>query len=237
MQQAQSLHPVQGFRLHAQTAEVVEDIRLNALQSGLCGFQAVRLHAEGQVLGLNKPVVAAGKLALQHPGVLGAELVEAVALQGDGDAPGVGIPRGGEVDEGELEADGGIEIVEEVAPAVENGGLVLVLVELVVDILKLHGFRVVIVRHAAHAVGVHPLKGDAVLGGLLSFILTPGSCNRRVNLLSLGSCELSCGGFVCGQSRRPPYPKYPAGSAGRRNCSSCTGAVWGAGSTPARCCG
>ena len=87
------------------------------------------------------------------------------------------------------------KIVEEVAPAVENGGLVLVLVELVVDILKLHGFRVVIVRHAAHAVGVHPLKGDAVLGGLLSLILTLGSCNRRVDLLSLGSCELSCGGF------------------------------------------
>ena len=109
MQQAQSFHPVQALRHYAQTAEVVEDIRLDALQSGLCGLQAVRLHAEGQVLGLNQPVVAPCKLTLQHPGVLGAELVEAVALQGDGDAPGVGVPRGGEVDEGKLEADGGIE--------------------------------------------------------------------------------------------------------------------------------
>ena len=141
MQQAQALHARSAAS--ACTPRRRKLLRISVSMRSSRGFAAFRLSASTpkvRYLVLISPLLPRGKLALQHPGVLGAELVEAVALQGDGDAPGVGIPRGGEVDEGELEADGGIKIVEEVAPAVENGGLVLVLVELVVDILKLHGF-------------------------------------------------------------------------------------------------
>ena len=38
---------------------------------------------------------------------------------------------------GQLETDGAVKVVEEIAPAFKDGGLVLVLAELVVDVLEL----------------------------------------------------------------------------------------------------
>ena len=101
--------------------------------------------------------------------------------------------------------DAGIEEVHEEAPFLKDGGLVLVLVELVVDILKLNGFGVVIIRHAANAVGEYPLKRDAVLCGFLSFILSLSIGDCGFNLPLLRSCELSC----LRQYGVPPYPDCP----------------------------
>lgn len=40
------------------------------------------------------------------------------------DCPGKGFPQGGQIHEGKLELDGAVEIIEEVAPAVEDGRVV-----------------------------------------------------------------------------------------------------------------
>ena len=224
---------VQSFRLHAQPLEVIQKVRFDALQPRLCSFQAVRLHAEGQVLGLDKPVVAPCKLVLEHFGVFGAYGVKLVPLRRDDDVPCVAVAGGGAVDKGELEFHGAVEVVEEIAPCVEDGGLVLVLVELVVDVLKLDGFRVVAVRHAANAVGEHPLERDAVLCGLAFLILPLRFRYGGLDLSPFGAGELGAGG----QCDTPPGLICPAVPIRRRNCRSRRGAAWGAGSTPARCFG
>ena len=58
-----------------------------------------------------------------------------------------------------------VKEVEKAAPLLENGGLVLLQGQLVVDVLKLDGAGVVAVPHPAGAVGKHPLKGNGLLGG------------------------------------------------------------------------
>ena len=188
MHELQAVHTVHGLSRYSELFEVVENIRFDPLQPRLRCLEVVRLDSEGQVLRLDKTVVALGKLGLQHIRVLGTELIETVALQGDGDALRIGVTCGRRVDKRELEADGAVEVVEEIAPAVKDRGLVLVLIELVVDVLKLYGLGVEALRHAADPVRVHPLEGDAVLRGLFLLILIFCPCNRRCDLLFLGSC-------------------------------------------------
>ena len=81
------------------------------------------------------------------------------------DCPGKGFPQGGQVDKGKLKLDGAVEIIEEVAPAVEDGLLVLVVRELVVDIPELDGFRIMGGRDLTDTVYSDLQVGNAVLRG------------------------------------------------------------------------
>ncbi len=75
--------PSRGLPATRQAFEVVEHVGLDALQPGLaCLGWTVRLHAEGQVLGLDKTIVAPCQLGLQHLAVLGANRVEIIPLHG-----------------------------------------------------------------------------------------------------------------------------------------------------------
>ena len=233
VQQAQALHAVQGLGDHAEALEVVENVRLHTLQTGLGRPQRFRLHAEGQVLGLNQAVVALGELVLQHGAVLVSEIVESVRPQRDGDAFGKAVLCGGQVQKRELKANGAVEVVEEIAPRFKDGGLVLVLIELIVDVLKLDGFGVIVVFHPAYPVREHTLKWDTVLRRQLFLILPFRSCDGGLDLLFLGAGQLSLGG----QYEIPPYRDLPAVPERRRSYRFGTGAASGEGSTPAECFG
>ena len=63
--------------------------------------------------------------------VLHPDGVKVIPLSRDGDAVGEGLLGRRQVQKGQLEADGAVKIVEEIAPAFKDGGLVLVLAELV----------------------------------------------------------------------------------------------------------
>ena len=62
-----------------------------------------------------------------------------------------------------LKADAGIKEVQEAAPFLKDSRLIFLLRQLVIDVLKLDGFGVVVVRHTANTVREHPLKGNAIL--------------------------------------------------------------------------
>ena len=64
-----------------------------------------------------------------------------------------------------MKTDGTVEIVKEIAPAVKNSGLVLILTELVVNVLELDSFSVIGIGDTADTVREHPLERDAVLSG------------------------------------------------------------------------
>ena len=107
---------VQRFGLHTKALEVVENVDFNTLQPGLCGFQIVRLYAEGNEFGFDQSVIAACKLGLQHFCVLRAELVERIRSWRDSDGLRVAVLVGGEIYEGKLKMDGAVKVIEEIAP-------------------------------------------------------------------------------------------------------------------------
>ena len=247
VEQTQALYPVHGGGGHAQPLEVVDYVDLNALQPGLGGLDAVRVDAEGEVFGLGQAVVPLGKLVLQHLRVFIPDIVELVRPHGNDDAPGT-VLGGGQVQKGELEADGAVEVVEEIGPALEDGGLVLVLAELVVDVLELHRLGVESIGDAANAVRVHPLIGDAVLGGQLLFVVSfcPGDSGLNVPPVLVGQVptafspgrsglgvRLSPEPISDGRDKQcdtPPDLICPAAPGRHRSCWFCRGAAWGAGS-------
>ena len=118
---------VQRFRRHAQPLEVIENIGLNALQTGLGRLDAVRINAKGEILGFDKAVVALCQLVLQHSHVLHPDAVKVISLERDGDRAGKGFLRCCKVQKRQLKLNRAVEIIEEIAPALENRGLVLVL--------------------------------------------------------------------------------------------------------------
>ena len=178
---------------YAQPLEIVQDIRLDTVQTRLCRFDMGSFHAEGQILGLDKAVVATGKLVAEHLCIFLSNIVEIIALGRNDDALAVGILIGRHVHEGKLELDGAIEIVQEVTPAFKDRGLILVLVQLVIDILELDGFGEIAGFHAADAIRPHSFKRNTVLRGLLLFVLLLSSCDCGLDLLLFRPRELSLG--------------------------------------------
>ena len=166
---------VAGQRLgfHAESFEVVEDVGFNAFELRLCRAEGVRLNAEGDVLLLDQSVVALGELVLQHTGILGADVVEGVLLCRNVDALAKLIQACLLIDEGELDEDRAVEVVQKVAPVLKDGSFVLVLRKLVVDVLKGDGLRVEAAVHLTDTVTAHLHIGDGLLGGLADFLCLP----------------------------------------------------------------
>ena len=161
----QPLDTVQGLCLHTQPMEVVQQIVLDVVQTGLDLCHAFALHAKGDELGLSQTIIALGKLLAQHLGILGANIVKAVLLERNADALfKLGAVRC-HVHKGQLKFDAGIEEVQKTAPFLENRRLILLLGELVIDVLILDGAGVVVGLHPAGAILKHPLHGDGLLGG------------------------------------------------------------------------
>ena len=186
---------IQGPGGYADLLEVVENIYLQALQPQLGCAQVVRLDGEGEILGFDQTVVSLGQLIFQHLGILLSDVVKIIALERNAGASGKGLPAGGHVEKGKLKVNGTVKIVQEITPGIEDGGFVIVLAQLVVDILKLNSFVIEPFPDTADAVRPHPLKGDGVLGGFLLGIRPLCPFNCLGNLLSFCPAQLSSGRF------------------------------------------
>lgn len=126
--------------------------------------QAVGGDAERDVLGADDPVVAPGDLPFQHIHILAPDAVKVVVGHGDIDLVPAASP-GAVVDKGELEREGAVKVVEEAAPAVKDGGLVLAGGYGIVNILVGDGFGVEALPHPANTVFQHFHIGDGLLCG------------------------------------------------------------------------
>ena len=173
MKHFQPLVAGQRLRPHAEGFEVVENVGFNAFELRLCRAEGVRLNAEGDVLPLDQSVVALGKLALQHSGILGANVVEGVLLCRNVDALAKLIEACLLVDEGELDENRAVEVVQKVTPVLKDGSFILVLRKLVVDVLKTDGLGIEPVIHLADTVAAHLHIGNGLLGGLADFLCLP----------------------------------------------------------------
>ena len=173
MKHFQPLVAGQRLRPHAERFEVVENVGLNAFELRLCRAEGVCLNAEGDVLLLDQSVVALGELALQHTGILGADVVEGVLLCRNVDALAKLIQACLLIDEGELDENRAVEVVQKVAPVLKDGSFILVLRKLVVDVLKGDGLGIEPVIHLANTVAAHLHIGNGLLGGLADFLCLP----------------------------------------------------------------
>ena len=75
------------------------------------------------------------------------------------------------VDERQLKADTGIEVVQEVAPAFKDGVLVLVLRQLIVNVVEADSFGVQMFLHPADTVAPHFQIWNGTLHGQPLFLL------------------------------------------------------------------
>ena len=230
--QPQALFAIQGEGRDAQPLEVPQNVRLDAIQPGLGCADALCLDAEGQILGLLKPPAALGHLGFQNGEIFPADLVKLVSLERHPEALGDSLLPNRQIEEGELEVDGAVKVVEKVAPAFKDSRLVLVLVQLIIDIEELNGLGVILRRHAADAVRPHPLVGDALLGGCFFAVRAVGSGNGGVDALSLAAGEMGRPGVGLlpgagapaepindpGQCAPPPPTAPPGGSGRHRRC-------------------
>ena len=126
-------------------------------------LHGIRFDAERQVLGLGQAVVALRKLRPQHPAVFLADIVEAVVFQRDTDILFKVRRVRAEIHERQLKMNGAVKEVQEPAPFIENGRLILLLRKLIIDVLKLDRLGVVVIAGAADAVLEHPLERDRLL--------------------------------------------------------------------------
>ena len=192
----QPLTPVERRCRNSQLLEIVQDVNLNALQPWLCRLDVLRVYSEGDVLGLGQAVVSLGLLILQHFRIFVPDFVVAVIPVGNQNALLKGFRAGSQIKERKLQVNAAVEIIEEIAPALEDRRLIIVLRELIIDVLKLDGLGVILIRDAADAVRPHALIGNGVLCGmrpLLALLLIPGHerlelllfCARQLDLLSV----------------------------------------------------
>ena len=106
---------VQRSGSYTKTLEVIKYIGLNTLQTGLGGFDAVRVDTS-QVFGLDETVVTSGQLILQHCGVFLADTVKGVPLGRDGNGVSKGLLRCCKVQKRQLEMNRAVKIIEEITP-------------------------------------------------------------------------------------------------------------------------
>ena len=126
-------------------------------------------------------------------------IVEPVILVRDDDALLEGFRTGGQVEEGKLKVNGCVKVVEEITPALEDASLVIVLSQLVVDILKLNGFGVVVIRDAADPVRPHPLIWNGGLRCPRDFlrVLLLAARHQLLQLLLFSPRQLKLFVFLC----------------------------------------
>ena len=107
---------------------------------------------------------------MQHLGILAADVVELVILLRDVDLLLELADARPLVDERELDKNRAVKIVQKVAPVLEDGRLVLVLGELVVDVVETDGLCVKAAADLADAVAAHLHIGDGLLRRFADFL-------------------------------------------------------------------
>ena len=230
MQHLQTLLPVHDVRHAAHSLEVAQQVKANAGQPCPCGFQAVGLDGERQILGFDNAVVSAGKLLLQDGGVLGADVVKIIPLRCNLKTFCVLHRVNFAIQKRKLHMDGRIHIVVEVAQVFKDGGPCFRLGQLITDVLKGNALGERAAANAAHTVRVDGLIRDGGLrraGLAVAFVLA----ENGINFFFLGAGELfGLFGFAgyrfSGQWPLPPVPFGIAAQGRHKHCWSDRAFPW-----------
>ena len=127
----------------------------------------------------------------------------------------------------QLEVHGAVKEVQEPAPFIENGCLILLLGKLIIDVLKLDRFGVIVCSRPADAILEHALKRDRLLGCAGNSVILPCPLHNRLDLLTIFFAEslwkiqrdVFFWFFLLHgeQSHLPPFPPHTDGAV---SCNS-----------------
>ena len=220
VKQLQPFLSVQHMSRRTHDLEAVEGIGLNAGKPRPCCGKVLRLDGQGHILGFHIAVVAPLVLHPQDVHRLVPDGVQVVALSGDAEHFIGGAASAAAV-QSNLDADGGVVAVVEVAEAFKDAPLVLRPRQAVIHILKGNGLGEGPALQPAQAVGEHILKRDAVLHRM-GFPVALCLPDHRLDLLALGTGELTlCRSFcLFSQSASPPVPVGIAAPGRNKDCWS-----------------
>ena len=102
------------------------------------------------------------------------------------------------VDKGQLKINRAVKIVQEIAPVLKDGALILVLCQLVVDVIETDGLGVQLILYPADPVPSHLAVGNGFLRGDPFLLCPPFGCRRLFSGFLSGiltgsfACRLSC---------------------------------------------
>ena len=150
--------PLLAAKLLCQSAhdlEMVEGVHDDPGKPGPCGFAVPCLDGEGQVLCLDKTVVAPFKLLAEHLRVKLTDMVEVISLRRNLDTLHKILPVHAAAHKGELHPDRSIMGVIHIAEGFKDRRLVVGLCKLIIHILELDTLRPGVVVQLAQAVRVH----------------------------------------------------------------------------------
>ena len=227
IQDFQTFHPIQGIGGHAQDLEVVQNIRLDALQFRPGHCQVVRFNGKCDILRFKQTIVSFCQLVMQHLRVFHAHIIEGVVLWFDLDDLLILLHAALLVDEGQLKLDAAVKVIEKVAPVFKDGAFIVILGQLVVDVIKADGLGVDMVGYPADTILAHFLIGNGILDRnplCLTLQRKPGAfciCPYRFSGAGLflfyhGAALLSfaaCSPAPC-TDRPPPHTDWPSHTGG-----------------------
>ena len=229
----QPLFAVHGSGNDSQTTKVIEQIVFDMVESRLCLSHGFGFNAECQVLGFGQAVVALRQLLFQHLAILGTDRIEAVLLERDTDTLFKALSIGTQVHKGKLEVNGAVKEIQETAPLIEDGSLIFLLCQLIVDVLKLNGLGVIAVSDTADAIREHSLKGNGLLCSLRNTVVLLCPFHNSFNfslLLPIQICrhfDVSCLRLLFEkQFVQPPFPVCTDASKRHNSCPSDKGEPW-----------
>ena len=220
VKQLQPLLSVQHMSRCPHDLEAVEGVGLNAGKPRPRCRKVLHLDGQGDILGFYIAVVAPLILHPQDVHRLVPDGVQVVALFADAEQFIGGAASAAAVQR-DLDADGGIVAVIEVAETFKDAPLILRPRQTVIHILKGNGLGESTALQPAQAVGEHILKRDTVLHRI-GFPVAFGLPDHRLDLLALGTGELTLCRFPClfSQSASPPVLAQIAAPGQNRDCWS-----------------
>ena len=220
VKQLQPFLSVQHMSRRTHDLEAVEGVGLNAGKPRPGRGKVLCLNGQGDILGFHIAVVAPFVLHSQDVHRLVPDGVQVVALPAD--AKGfIGGAASAAAVQSDLDADGGIVAVVEVAETFKDAPLILWPRQTIIHILKGDGLGKCAALQPAQTIGIHILKRDAVLHRMV-FSVALCLSDYRLDLLALGTGELTlCRSFcLFSQSASPPVPVGIAAPGRNRDCWS-----------------
>ena len=166
MQYVQAFLSVHGAGCYAKHLKIIEYVGFDTGKTCFCRRKIVRFNGKGNVLAFFQSVVAFFKLVFQHIRVLPADRVKSVVLRRNFDSRLCLFLSCALIDERELHQNGSVKVVEKIAPVFKNGGLIICLCKLIVNIFKDKAFTVFLFRYPANPVRVHLQVGNGLLCGV-----------------------------------------------------------------------
>ena len=129
--------------------------------------------------------------------------------------------------------NGAVKEIQETAPLIEDGSLIFLLCQLIVDVLKLNRLGVIAVSDTADAIREHSLKGNGLLCSLRNTVVLLCPFHNSFNfslLLPIQICrhfDVSCLRLLFEkQFVQPPFPVCTDASKRHNSCPSDKGEPW-----------